>query len=144
MSARIFIDGEAGTTGLSIAARLRAMPGMQLISLDDALRKDQAARADAMARADITVLCLPDEAARAAVAMAPKGARILDASTAHRVEPGWVYGLPEISPAQAKAITSASRVANPGCYASGAIALHLRLAKPRREPVSLTRATGAT
>jgi len=121
--AKIFIDGEAGTTGLGIAARLRALPGVELVSLDEAHRKDEGARFDAMVAADVTVLCLPDDAARAAVGMAPAEARILDASTAHRVAPGWVYGFPEILPGQAGKIAAASRVANPGCYATGAIAL---------------------
>ncbi|OYV40388.1 MAG: N-acetyl-gamma-glutamyl-phosphate reductase [Rhodospirillales bacterium 20-64-7] len=123
MNARIFIDGEAGTTGLGIAQRLRAMPGISLVSLDDAHRKDPAARQEAMARADVTVLCLPDEAAREAVAIAPEGTRILDASSAHRVHPDWVYGFPELGPAQPGLIAKARLVANPGCYATGAIAL---------------------
>jgi N-acetyl-gamma-glutamyl-phosphate reductase len=123
MSAGIFIDGEAGTTGLGIAQRLAAMPGVSLISLDEAHRKDESARVDAMGRADITVLCLPDDAARRAVAIAPPGTRILDASTAHRTAPGWVYGFPELSPAQTREIAAAPLVANPGCYATAAIAL---------------------
>jgi len=123
MSAKIFIDGEAGTTGLGIAGRLREMPGISLISLDEAHRKDAAARADAMARADITVLCLPDDAAREAVAIAPPGARLLDASSAHRTAPGWVYGFPELGAAQAADIARARLVTNPGCYPTGAIAL---------------------
>jgi N-acetyl-gamma-glutamyl-phosphate reductase len=123
MSAGIFIDGEAGTTGLGIAQRLATMPGISLIRLDEARRKDEAARADAMGRAAITVLCLPDDAARRAVAIAPPGARILDASTAHRTTPGWVYGFPELAPGQAREIAAAALVANPGCYATGAIAL---------------------
>ena len=97
MGAKIFIDGEAGTTGLGIAARLRGWDEVALISLDDAMRKDTAARRDAMAAADLVVLCLPDDAARdaadmlASLTVPPK---LLDASTAHRVAPGWVYGLP--------------------------------------------------
>ena len=123
MSVSIFIDGEAGTTGLGLAQRLRAKPEYSLISLEDAHRKSPTARADAMARADLTVLCLPDDAARAAVEMAPPGARILDASTAHRIAPGWAYGFAELAPGQAQRIAAATKVANPGCYATGAIAL---------------------
>ncbi len=123
MSAHIFIDGEAGTTGLGIANRLGAMPDITLLHLDEAHRKDPAARADAMARADVTVLCLPDDAAREAAALAPPGTRLLDASTAHRTTPGWVYGLPELGPGQGQKIAAAPAVSNPGCYATGAIAL---------------------
>jgi N-acetyl-gamma-glutamyl-phosphate reductase len=123
MTAKIFIDGEAGTTGLGIAQRLRAAPGVELISLGEAHRKDRAARLDAIARADVSVLCLPDEASREVATMAPAGARLLDASTAHRTNPDWVYGMAELEPAQAGRIAAASRVANPGCYATAAIAL---------------------
>jgi len=123
MSAVIFIDGEVGTTGLGIAQRLRAVPGISLLSLDEARRKDKAARTDAMAQANLTVLCLPDDAAREAVAMAPPGTRILDASTAHRTAPGWVYGFPELEPGQAGKIAAAPVVSNPGCYSTAAIAL---------------------
>lgn len=123
MNARIFIDGEVGTTGLGIAGRLRKQPGIELISLGDAHRKDAAARADAMGRAAVTILCLPDDAAREAVAMAPPAARILDASTAHRTNRDWIYGLPELSRDQGRKIAQARLVSNPGCYATGAIAL---------------------
>ena len=123
MSAKIFIDGQAGTTGLGIAQRLAAMPGIALVTLDEAHRKEAAARRDAMAEADLTVLCLPDDAAREAVALAPEGTRILDASSAHRTAPGWIYGFSELSPALAQSIAQARLVSNPGCYASGAIAL---------------------
>jgi N-acetyl-gamma-glutamyl-phosphate reductase len=123
MGARIFIDGEAGTTGLGIAQRLRGLPGISLISLDEAHRKSPAAREDAMGRAALTVLCLPDDAAREALTLAPPGARLLDASTAHRVAPGWVYGFPELGDGQPGRIAAAQYVANPGCYATGAIAL---------------------
>lgn len=123
MSKYLFIDGQAGTTGLGIARRATALPGMELVTLADAERKDTGARAAAMARADLTVLCLPDDAAREAVAIAPAGARILDASTAHRVAPGWVYGFAEMAPGQAGRIAGARLVSNPGCYSTGAIAL---------------------
>ncbi|MBU6420368.1 MAG: N-acetyl-gamma-glutamyl-phosphate reductase [Proteobacteria bacterium] len=123
MSSRIFIDGQAGTTGLGIAQRLEQAGGFSLVTLPEARRKDSEARAEAMGRADLTVLCLPDDAAREAVAIAPQGARILDASTAHRVAPGWEYGFAELMPGQAEKIAGAARVANPGCYATGAIAL---------------------
>lgn len=119
----LFIDGQAGTTGLGIAQRVASLPGLRLITLEDAARKQPEARAAAMAQADLTILCLPDDAAREAVALAPKGARILDASTAHRVAPGWVYGFAEIQPGQAERIAQAQYVSNPGCYATGAIAL---------------------
>jgi N-acetyl-gamma-glutamyl-phosphate reductase len=123
MSKSLFIDGQAGTTGLGIARRVAALPGVELVTLAEGSRKDAGARAAAMAQADLTVLCLPDDAAREAVALAPAGARILDASTAHRVAPGWVYGFAEMAPGQAGRIAEARLVSNPGCYSTGAIAL---------------------
>jgi N-acetyl-gamma-glutamyl-phosphate reductase len=127
MAAKIFIDGEAGTTGLGIRERLLRIDGVELISLGDASRKDDAARLRAMQAADLVVLCLPDEAARHAVAMAESlgeaGPKLLDASSAHRVAPDWTYGFPELSAEQAAEIGRSRHVSNPGCYATGAVAL---------------------
>jgi N-acetyl-gamma-glutamyl-phosphate reductase len=122
MTHSVFIDGAAGTTGLEIADRLTGRPEFSLIVLDDAQRKDPAARRDALNSADFAVLCLHDDAAREAVAMA-EGARvrIIDASTAHRVTPGWTYGFPEL--VGRDAVADAARVANPGCYPTGFLAL---------------------
>ncbi|PHI95093.1 N-acetyl-gamma-glutamyl-phosphate reductase [Parasaccharibacter apium] len=127
MTTRIFIDGEAGTTGLGIRRRIEAVAeryGLTLLSIDPARRKDPQARQELMAQADITVLCLPDDAAREAVALGHgTKTRFLDASTAHRVDPDWVYGLPELDSTQPERIRKARFVSNPGCYATGAIAL---------------------
>lgn len=122
MGHRVFIDGAAGTTGLEIRDRLTGRGEFELIVLDDAQRKDEAARRDALHAADIAILCLPDEAAKEAVALAEgSDTRIIDASSAHRVTPGWVYGFPEVT--GHGAVADAALVSNPGCYSTGFIAL---------------------
>src|SRR5215472_9352677 len=123
----VFIDGEAGTTGLGIRQRLEAMPGIALRSLPVAQRKDRSARQDMMAECDLVVLCLPDDAAREAVGLAEglgsDAPKLLDASSAHRVDPEWTYGFPEMAPEQPGKVAISRKVANPGCYPTGAIGL---------------------
>ncbi|OYX08429.1 MAG: N-acetyl-gamma-glutamyl-phosphate reductase [Sphingomonadales bacterium 32-68-7] len=123
MTFSVFIDGAAGTTGLEIAERLAGRSEFALVTLADARRKDPAARAEALNAADFAVLCLPDDAAREAVALIEPGSavRVVDASTAHRVTPGWIYGFPEV--VGRDAVAAATRVSNPGCYSTGFIAL---------------------
>lgn len=122
MSITVFIDGAAGTTGLEIAERLAGRAEIELLILDDDRRKRADARRDAFHAADFAVLCLPDDAAREAVALAEGSkVRIIDASTAHRVAPGWVYGFPEV--VGHDMVTRAQRISNPGCYSTGFIAL---------------------
>ena len=135
MAYSVFIDGAAGTTGLEIADRLAGRGEFAVIALDDARRKDPAARRDALHAADFAVLCLHDDAAREAVAMAEGSrVRIIDASTAHRVAPGWTYGFPEITGREA--VAQANRVANPGCYPTGFLALLAPLVRARLLPAN--------
>jgi N-acetyl-gamma-glutamyl-phosphate reductase len=123
MTHSVFIDGAAGTTGLEIAERLAPRGEFTLVTLDDARRKDQAARREALNESDFAILCLPDEAAREAVALIEPGSgtRVIDASTAHRTAPGWTYGFPEV--VGPDVVARAARISNPGCYSTGFIAL---------------------
>lgn len=122
MTVRVFIDGAAGTTGLEIVERLGSRPEFELVLLDEAQRKSADARRDAFHAADFAVLCLPDDAAREAVALAAgSSVRIIDASSAHRIAPGWTYGFPEL--VGRETVAMADRVSNPGCYPTGLLAL---------------------
>jgi N-acetyl-gamma-glutamyl-phosphate reductase len=123
----VFIDGEAGTTGLEIRRRLAGVTGLEVRSIPPDKRKDETVRLGLMRQADLVVLCLPDDAARQAVSLAASlgkdAPKIIDASTAHRVASDWAFGFAEMAPGQAAAIKAASRISNPGCYSTGAIAL---------------------
>jgi N-acetyl-gamma-glutamyl-phosphate reductase len=145
MAASVFIDGAVGTTGLEIADRLAGRGEFTLLTLPERLRKDDAARAEALNAADFVILCLPDDAARAAVAMIENPhTRVIDASSAHRVADGWTYGFPEV--VGREAVAEATRVSNPGCYPTGFIALVAPLVKagllPADWPYSVNAVSG--
>jgi len=128
--ARVFIDGEYGTTGLEIRARLAARDDLDVVSLPRGAAKDEGAKRDVVNAVDLVILCLPDEAARATVGLIENPTtRVIDASTAHRTAPGWVYGFAELTTDQRAAIASSRRIANPGCYPTGFLAI----VRPLRE-----------
>ncbi len=147
MTAKVFIDGEVGTTGLQIRARLEPRRDLTLLRLPEAARKDRDARAEMLNAADVSILCLPDAAAREAVSLIEKpDARVIDASTAHRTDPDWVYGLPEYDVDQPRRITEAARVSNPGCYALTSVALLHPLVSgdliPADHPITINAVSG--
>ncbi|UZK70037.1 N-acetyl-gamma-glutamyl-phosphate reductase [Sphingomonas sp. S1-29] len=147
MTHSVFIDGAVGTTGLEIRERLAGRAEFAVITLDGDARKDAAARTEALNDADFVILCLPDDAAREAVAMiANDRTRVIDASSAHRVAEGWTYGFAELEPAQAAAIAEGARVSNPGCYPTGFLALIRPLVRtglvPHDWPLSVNAVSG--
>ena len=149
MGTKVFIDGEAGTTGLQIRQRLSTRRDLALLSIDADRRKDSEARKALLNEADVAILCLPDAAAREAVALVDNPeTRIIDASTAHRTVEGWTYGFPEMAPGQEDAVAGAKRLANPGCYPQGLIALVRPLIEggilPADAPVSYSALSGYT
>ena len=144
---RVFVDGGVGTTGLEIVERLAGRPEIAVTLLPDASRKDAAARRDALAASDIAILCLPDDAAREAVALADGlPVRFIDASTAHRTDPDWTYGFPELAAGQRDAIAGAARVSNPGCYPTGFLGLIAPLVRaglvPADAPLTVNASSG--
>ena len=144
---RIFIDGESGTTGIEIRKRLESRRDITLVSIDAGKRKDVSERTRLLNECDLSILCLPDDAAKEAAALVSNPeARIIDASTAHRVSPGWVYGFPELTRSHAKHIQSATRVSNPGCYPTGALALLRPLVDsgllPANTPITINAISG--
>jgi N-acetyl-gamma-glutamyl-phosphate reductase len=146
-AAKVFIDGEVGTTGLQIRKRLEGRADIELLHLPEDARKDAGARAEMLNAADLAVLCLPDDAAREAVALIENpDTRLIDASTAHRVDPDWVYGLPELDADQPNRIAGAKRVTNPGCYALSSVALLYPLVAaglvPAETPISINAVSG--
>lgn len=147
MGPKVFIDGDAGTTGLQIVSRLRGRRDLELLRLPEDRRKDPEARREALNACDLAVLCLPDAAARESVSMIENpDTKVLDASTAHRTAEGWVYGLPEMDAAQTEAVRAGKRVANPGCYPTGAILLLRPLVQsgllPADSPVTVNAVSG--
>lgn len=149
MAPKIFIDGEHGTTGLQIVSRLQERSDIELMSMPVEQRRDPAVRTRFLREADIAILCLPDDAAREAVALAADaGTRFIDASTAHRSNPDWAFGFAELSEGQRKRIAGAQFVSNPGCYSTGAIALISPLVGagllPADYPVTINAVSGYT
>jgi N-acetyl-gamma-glutamyl-phosphate reductase len=150
MKPKIFIDGEHGTTGLQIRSRLARRGDLELLSIPEAERRNPALRADLMKTADIAILCLPDDAAREAVALLDghNSTRIIDTSTAHRIHPDWAYGFAEMDAEQSGRIAKARKVANPGCYPTGAIGLVRPLVAagllPADYPITINAVSGYT